>query len=303
MALTQDEFGNLLPDSATSEWFINLNDNSIGLVGYTVFGHVIGSGMNVVDAIAALPRSPLFFSPFQAPTLNGAYIYTSRVCVNNDADAACPQTEDMAPNGDGNGDGIPDRDQANVTTIQTVSGGGTSTISAAPGMTINNFRTVNLGSTRFNNGMFTWKLSGIMGTAGVVVTLYDGAATRPDSYYAYGPTPNNPTPHWYDFTFDGETGAEISGDKIILHFVDGKRGDDDLVANNSIAHTGAQAVLATFTSTSTQDQPQSGGCSITTESSQALQSGDWILVALFLTMLALVRRRARGDRDRNAISD
>ena len=51
-----------LPDSATSQWFINLGNNSTNSAnldyangGYTVFGQVIGNGMDVVDAIAALP--------------------------------------------------------------------------------------------------------------------------------------------------------------------------------------------------------------------------------------------------------
>ncbi|HEV7224766.1 MAG TPA: peptidylprolyl isomerase, partial [Pirellulales bacterium] len=48
------------PDSATSQWFINLADNSSlddSSAGgpYTVFGKVIGAGMQVVDAMAALP--------------------------------------------------------------------------------------------------------------------------------------------------------------------------------------------------------------------------------------------------------
>jgi len=48
------------PDSATSQWFINLADNGANLDfqngGYTVFGEVSPGSMAVVDAIAALPR-------------------------------------------------------------------------------------------------------------------------------------------------------------------------------------------------------------------------------------------------------
>ena len=51
-------------DSATSQWFINLADNSGNLDGddgqgggfFTVFGQVVGNGMAVADAIAALNR-------------------------------------------------------------------------------------------------------------------------------------------------------------------------------------------------------------------------------------------------------
>jgi len=44
------------PDSGTSGWFINLGDNSFLDDQFTVFGEVVGSGMDIVDAIAALPK-------------------------------------------------------------------------------------------------------------------------------------------------------------------------------------------------------------------------------------------------------
>ena len=58
------------PDSATSQWFINLNDNTANLDsqngGFTVFGEVIDDGMDVVDAIAAVPT-------FDARVITGAF--------------------------------------------------------------------------------------------------------------------------------------------------------------------------------------------------------------------------------------
>ena len=48
------------PNSATSQFFINLSNNASNLdvqnSGFTVIGQVIGNGMDVADAIAELPR-------------------------------------------------------------------------------------------------------------------------------------------------------------------------------------------------------------------------------------------------------
>jgi peptidyl-prolyl cis-trans isomerase A (cyclophilin A) len=51
------------PNSATSQWFINLSDNSANLDrqngGFTVFGRVVGEGMRVVDQIGKFPTYTL----------------------------------------------------------------------------------------------------------------------------------------------------------------------------------------------------------------------------------------------------
>ncbi len=59
------------PNSATSEWFINLADNSANLdtqnSGFTVFGQITQSSLAMLDAIAVLPTynlgSPLTSTP------------------------------------------------------------------------------------------------------------------------------------------------------------------------------------------------------------------------------------------------
>jgi len=68
------------PNSATSEWFFNLEDNSANLDnqngGFTVFGKVLDPSMAVVDKIAALPitdqSSTFGFSDLPVFTLPGA---------------------------------------------------------------------------------------------------------------------------------------------------------------------------------------------------------------------------------------
>jgi len=69
------------PNSATSQFFINLKDNthldaSGGNFGYAVFGKVIG-GMDVVDKIAKEktgPRGPFSSLPLQTIAIKSAKV-------------------------------------------------------------------------------------------------------------------------------------------------------------------------------------------------------------------------------------
>jgi len=308
------------PNSATSAWFFNLADNSANLDyqngGFTVFGYVLDSGMDVVDRIAALPTIYKITHSYTFPNLpqyDDYYVFVYRICRNDDGDGACPGKEDLAVSptdgttvtGDGNGDGIPDRDQENVTTTTSFFGsvvtfatdtGATLEIAGSPIYTdsqdmIAKFSPPSGSQVHFNEGLYTLKMNGTMG-AGRTVTVFRGAPAQETRYYAYGPTPDNTTPHWYDFSYDASTGtgAEFIGDKILLHFVDGQRGDDDLTVNGSVTHTGAPATVAPLQTSS------SSGCSIATAPLPMRGSGDWIVVSMFLAFVALVRRRTRRDR-------
>ena len=47
---------------------------------------------------------------------------------------------------------------------------------------------------------------------------------------------------WYEFIFDGRTGAEINDNIITLNFVDGMKGDDDITENGIIIDLGGPGV-------------------------------------------------------------
>ena len=79
-------------NSATSEWFFNTDDNSTVLGpanggGYAVFGRVLGTGMTVVDKIAALPiynaGSPFDTIPLRDIAAGQANITTANLIVVN----------------------------------------------------------------------------------------------------------------------------------------------------------------------------------------------------------------------------
>ena len=104
------------PNSATSEWFINLGDNSDNLDsqngGFTVFGRVLGDGMDVVDAIAALQiwnfggafdNLPLIDFQDDGPLKAENFVFTDITLVGAD------DTEiDIASVADISGDAVPD---------------------------------------------------------------------------------------------------------------------------------------------------------------------------------------------------
>jgi cyclophilin family peptidyl-prolyl cis-trans isomerase len=120
---------NNAPNSATSQWFINLaNNGSLDFTnsGFTVFGQVTGNGMTVVDAIASLPiyaagnatgtgsagqTMPLRDYDSSAPTelsVDNFVLVDSIVVLDADANSAeglitAPEIDSNPPGGAGSG--------------------------------------------------------------------------------------------------------------------------------------------------------------------------------------------------------
>lgn len=157
-----------------------------------------------------------------------------------------PDKEEQGPDGtdttyDGNNDNIPDSQQDNVASGHTYDGQNYVTLAVPDPATISDAEAVDNPSSadspsgvEFTYGFFTFTVNNVGAGGTATATLYLPAGATPDTYYKYGPTPTNQTDHWYEFLYDGETGAEINNNVITLHFVDGKRGDDDLDDTNGI---------------------------------------------------------------------
>ena len=135
-----------------------------------------------------------------------------------------------------------------------------------------------------------------------MVTLYLPAGEAFSTYYKFGPTPNDGTDHWYEFLDDGQTGADIDGDVITLHFVDGLKGDDDLTADGTVIDIGGPGV--SFTPLHPDDGGGGGGggggCLITT-AAYGFREAEIILAIILLLVpglngLAVLRRKFKPNK-------
>lgn len=182
-------------------------------------------------------------TPTPTPTLTE----TPTTISDIDDDGVDDVIEDGAPNnGDGNSDGILDSEQSNVASLPSFRGETYVTLFSPDQTTLTNVITIENPSPQdspqgfiFPEGFIGFGLEGISEgeTISVMIILHSGM--KADTYWKVGATPDNPTPHWYEFLFDGVTGAQIDGNVITLFFIDGQRGDGDLTVNGSIEDPGA----------------------------------------------------------------
>ena len=279
IAAQYDDNGLLIPgtgpDTATSQWFFNVADNSgvppNGLDfqngGFTVFAQVLGDDFAVVEDINGqdvcedIPGLGTVVCGTNADTIQvGAsrpgsafepdnLLVVNYIGIDSDMDGIVDGVEAAAPDTDVDMNGIQDVSQANIASFDNVTGEYT-TLQSATGTVLQSTDVLSpayaiahpantfcfFKDLDFTAGFIGTEVTGAVPGGATIVDVTLPAGVLPDTFYSYGPTPGDAEPHWYEFLYDGETGAEIAGSTVRMYFVDGKRGDNDLDnANGSIA--------------------------------------------------------------------
>ena len=164
-----------------------------------------------------------------------------------------------------------------IVTIESEPG---TTIQGGPlGKTLNGCQEVNDQSLTFPVGSYEYFITGLNPGDATTVVIHLPQGVNVDSYIKYGKTPDDFDDHCYEYLFDPQTGtgAEIlPNGTIIVHHVDGERGDDDLTPNEVIVDPAAP--VAFF------EPPDRGnGCSL----ASTVNSGSAVL-NLFIPLIPVI---------------
>jgi hypothetical protein len=90
--------------------------------------------------------------------------------------------------------------------------------------------------TLFPHGLFAFSATGCTPGSTLTFTIVYPAPIGRAVYWKYGPTADNPAPHWYVLP------ATIAGNTATFTITDGGLGDDDLIANGTIVDQGGPGV-------------------------------------------------------------
>lgn len=183
-------------------------------------------------------------------------------------------TEEYGPDGgdtnyDGNEDGLPDSQQDNVTSLHSFDGSGYLTITTGSGTQLEDVTAEDNPSPDdqpedfdFPLGFFSFTITGIDTGGSAIAEFILPFGSTPLTWYKYAATEDIPSPHWYEFLYDGSVGADISESKIRLHFTDGLLGDEDITENATIIDIGGPGMQPTALEVPTLVSPENGAGSI-----------------------------------------
>jgi hypothetical protein len=206
-----------------------------------------------------------FYSPVQDGVTGDPTGVAIRVLADYDHDGIPDEIEQSAPNhGDADYDGIPDYIEPNVASLNNGDPLYNLTLAA------DNARVGEFSRIPYPDPVppefvgvpaifLSFQLIVPAPGASTKVTIFSSPLSGVTAhYFKFGSTPDNPALHWYEFAYDGTTGAEILPAarasngmmipaRLVLHLVDGGRGDEDGLANGVIQDPGA-IVFRTFAS-------------------------------------------------------
>jgi len=212
-------------------------------------------------------------------------------------------------NGDANNDGIPDLQQQNVASLPDINGdytileAGTGqelvnvSVGPSPSPNTTPISFTNGASVSFESGFFSFTVTGLAFGESTTLTLTLPEGRSPAAYFKYGLLPTESSsapPHFYQFDFDQTTGigAEIQGNRIILHLIDGGPGDNDQSEDGRIVDPGGPATL-TLSSSNGSGGGGGGGCSAVTKHRDTYTPIELLLILFGL----LVGRRFKNCRN------
>ncbi|WP_414621565.1 choice-of-anchor U domain-containing protein [Calothrix sp. CCY 0018] len=168
---------------------------------------------------------------------------------DNDTDGILDAIEQLA--GDRNQDGTPDSQQANVASFPKLGAISNNpndfiTLASPNKTTLSNVSvtdTLPLNApqdTNFPLGLLNFNLENITNGSANKVNLLLPEGVTANTYWKYDTNQG-----WYEFLYDGTTGAEFQdkdgdgeNELVILHLSDGQRGDIDATADSIITHMG-----------------------------------------------------------------
>ncbi|THB77364.1 MAG: hypothetical protein D3926_15645 [Desulfobacteraceae bacterium] len=191
--------------------------------------------------------------PYTGPASDGEVEDYQVTLINTDIDGdGVSNIQESGPDGtdpgyDGNSDGIADMTQPHVASLHSDDGSAYVTLVCPHPARLENVHAVSNPSPGnaplhidFPFGFFSFRITGISPGNATTLTMILPFGTGLNSFWKFGPTPDNPVNQWYDFLYDSisNTGAVISGTEITIHFTDGMRGDHDLSPNGVITDPG-----------------------------------------------------------------
>lgn len=203
-----------------------------------------------IGVIPVVPTAPIVQSDGEGNPSMPAAVSGGISVGDLDLDGVGDVAEDGSPNdGDFNGDGVADSAQSHVASLANAVDGRYVVLETSPDASLMQVMARNSPSAvdqpaevEFPVGFLEYRIEGLVpgGSQTVVLRLPEGVVAN--RFYQYGPTQEDASAHWYEFLFDGVSGTEFDGNRVLIHFQDGARGDHDLTVNGRVAALGGPGV-------------------------------------------------------------